>query len=76
MDKCIIETPKVPEIENLAKITPEQAMGYVRFVAHVRHTQRRYFALRRPEILDESRRLEKELDALNAHLLDPTPKLF
>jgi hypothetical protein len=26
--------------------------------------------------LNESRRLEKELDALNAHLLDPTPKLF
>jgi hypothetical protein len=26
--------------------------------------------------LEESRRLEKELDALNAHLLDPTPKLF
>lgn len=31
---------------------------------------------RKPEILNESRRLEKELDALNAHLLDPTPKLF
>lgn len=67
---------KVPEIKNLAKITPEQAAEYVRFVAHLRHTQRRYFTFRIPEILDESRRLEKELDALNAHLLDPTPRLF
>lgn len=40
--------PKCPQIENLTKITPEQAAEYVR--------------------------LEKELDALNAHLLDPTPK--
>lgn len=62
MDKCIIETPKVPEIENLAKITPEQAMGYVLFVAHVRHTQRRYFALRRPERSDGIRRLRIKQD--------------
>ena len=67
---------KAPEIKNLAKITPEQASEYVRFVAHLRHTQRRYFTFRKPEILDESRRLEKELDELNAHLLDQTPKLF
>lgn len=76
MDKCIIKTPKAPQIENLAKITPEQAAEYVRFVAHVRHTQRRYFMFRNPDLLDESRRLEKELDALNASLLDPTPRLF
>ena len=71
-----METPKCPQIENLAKITPEQAAEYVRFVAHVRQTQRQFIISRKPEILGESRRLEKKLDALNAHLLDPTPKLF
>lgn len=76
MDKLYQDGTKCPQIENLEKITPEQAVEYVRFVAHVRHTQRRFFMFRKPEILEESRRLEKELDALNAHLLDPTPKLF
>lgn len=71
-----METPICPQIQNLDKITPEQAREYVRFVAHVRHTQRRFFTFRKPELLEESRRLEKELDALNASLLDPTPKLF
>lgn len=76
MDKLYMDGLKAPEIKNLAKITPEQAAEYVRFVAHLRHTQRRYFTFLKPEILDESRRLEKELDELNAHLLDPTPRLF
>lgn len=71
-----METTKCPQIQNLEKITPEQAREYVQFVAHVRHTQRRFFTFRKPELLEESRRLEKELDALNASLLDPTPKLF
>ena len=71
-----METPKCPQIQNLQEITPEQAAEYVRFVAHLRHTQRRFFSFRKPELLEESRRLEKELDALNASLLDPTPKLF
>jgi hypothetical protein len=76
MDKYLMETPKCPQIQNLDKITPEQAREYVQFVAHVRHTQRRFFTFRKPELLEESRRLEKELDALNASLLDHTPKLF
>ena len=76
MDKLYQDGPKCPQIENLEKITPEQAAEYVRFVAHVRHTQRRYFAFRKPEILEESKRLENELDAINVQLLDPTPKLF
>lgn len=71
-----METPKCPQIQNLEKITTEQAVEYVRFVAHVRHTQRRFFTFRKPEILEESKRLEKELDTLNAQLLDPQPKLF
>ena len=76
MDKLYQDGTKCPQIENLAKITPEQAAEYVRFVAHVRHTQRRFFEFHKPELLEASRRLEKELDALNAYLLYPTPKLF
>lgn len=67
---------KCPQIQNLQKITPEQAAEYVRFVAELRHQQRRFFTFRKPEILETCKRMEKELDALNAQLLDPTPKLF
>ena len=42
---------KAPQIENLQKITSEQAAEYVRFVAQLRHQQRRYFMFRKPEIL-------------------------
>lgn len=51
MDKLYQDGTKCPQIENLEKITPEQAAEYVRFVAHVRHTQRRYFTFRKPENL-------------------------
>lgn len=71
-----MEEPKCPQIENLQEITPEQAAEYIRFVALVRHTQRRFFTFRTKEILERSKQLEKQLDELNAHLLDPTPKLF
>lgn len=71
-----MEDVKCPQIENLQEITPEQAADYIRFVALVRHTQRRFFTFRTKEILDRSRELEKQLDELNAHLLDPTPRLF
>lgn len=67
---------KAPQIENLQEITPEQAAEYVKFVATMRHNQRRYFATRNPGVLELSKRMEKELDALNARLLDPQPKLF
>lgn len=65
-----------PQIENLQEITPKQAAEYVRFVATMRHNQRRYFATRNADVLELSKRMEKELDALNARLLDPQPKLF
>lgn len=71
-----MEEKKCPQIGNLTEISPEQAREYIEFVAHVRFMQRRYFAQRRPEVLEECRRLEKELDTLNAELLDPTPRLF
>lgn len=67
---------KLPQIENLAEITPEQAVEYIKYVATMRHNQRRYFATRNPGVLELSKRMEKELDLLNAHLLDPQPRLF
>ena len=41
-----MEDVKCPQIENLQEITPEQAAEYVRFVATMRHNQRRYFSTR------------------------------
>ena len=67
---------KAPQIENLQEITPEQAAEYVRFVATMRHNQNRWFRLRNIDALHIAQQMEKELDKLNAHLLDPTPKLF
>ena len=67
---------KCPQIENLQKITPEQAAEYVRFVATMRHNQNRWFNLHNYNALNTARQMEKQLDALNAHLLDPTPRLF
>ena len=67
---------KCPQIENLDKITPEQADEYVRFVATMRHNQNRWFRLHNTDALKIAQQMEKELDALNAHLLDQTPRLF
>ena len=71
-----IEEVKCPKIENLAKITPEQAAEYVRFVATMRHNQTRWFKLKNADALHMARQMERELDALNAHLLSPVPRLF
>ena len=76
MDKLYQDGTKCPEIANLEKITPEQAAEYVRFVALMRHNQRRFFATRKPDALEASKRMEAELDKLNAYLLEPTPRLF
>lgn len=71
-----MEEQKCPQIENLDKITLEQAAEYVRFVATLRHNQNRWFRLRNVDALHIAQQMEKELDALNAHLLDPIPRLF
>ena len=67
---------EAPEIKNLQEITPELFEQYVSFVATLRHNQNRWFRLRKTDALEISRRMEKELDDLNARLLDKTPKLF
>ena len=67
---------QAPQIENLQEITPEQAAEYVRFVARMRHNQKRWFNFHNVDALNTARQMEKELDKLNAHLLDPNPRLF
>lgn len=67
---------KAPEIKNLLEITPDLFEQYVSFVATLRHNQNRWFRFRKIDALEISRRMEKELDNLNARLLDKTTKLF
>lgn len=76
MDKLYMDGLNAPEIKNSQEITPELFEQYVLFVATLRHNQNRWFRLRKTDTLDISRRMEKELDDLNARLLDKTPKLF
>jgi len=71
-----METTKVPQIENLQEITPEQVKEYVQYVAELRMMQRKYFKFRHPEYLAASRQMEQDLDVLNDSLLNPQPKLF
>lgn len=67
---------EAPQIKNLQEITPELFEQYVSFVSTLRHNQNRWFRLRKIDALEISRQMEKELDNLNARLLDKTPKLF
>lgn len=67
---------EAPQIKNLQEITPELFEQYVSFVSTLRHNQNRWFRLRKIDALEISRQMEKELDDLNARLLDKTPKLF
>lgn len=76
MDKLYMNEFEAPQIKNLQEITPELFEQYVSFVSTLRHNQNRWFRLRKPDALEISRRMEKELDDLNARLLDKTPKLF
>ena len=76
MDKLYMDGLKAPEIKNLQEITPELFEQYVSFVATLRHNQNRWFRLRKTDALEISRRMDNELDDLNALLLDKTPKLF
>lgn len=59
MDKLYQSGPKCPQIENLDKITPEQASEYVRFVATMRHNQNRWFRLRNVDALHIAQQMEK-----------------
>lgn len=68
-----MELSKVDKLQNM---TPEQVEQYIRFVAELRHNQRRWFKFKEPSALNLSRQMEKELDELNGRLLNPVPSLF
>lgn len=67
------EEEKAPQIENPREIMLEE---FAELVRQMRHNQRRYFAQRRPEILETCKRLEHEVDAIVAKLTDKQMKLF
>ena len=68
-----MEEEKTTQIENPGKITLEE---FAELVKQMRHNQRRYFAQRRPEILATCKKLESEVDAVIAKLLDKQLRIF
>lgn len=64
---------KAPQIENSGKITLEE---FAELVKQMRHNQRRYFAQRRPEILETCKKLESEVDAVIAKMFDKQLRIF
>ncbi len=55
----------------------EYAFDYfIELTKQLRHNQRRYFAQRRPEILETCKRLESEVDAIVAKITDKQMRLF
>lgn len=55
------------------KITLEKFAEEVR---QMRYQQRRYFAYRRPEVLERSKELERRVDKIVEEILDVNPQLF
>lgn len=68
-----MEEEKTPQIENPGKITLEE---FAELIRQMRHNQRRYFAQRRPEILETCKRLESEVDTIVAKITDKQMRLF
>lgn len=67
---------KLPSETDVRRMCVEDVQDYVRFVATLRHAQRRYFATRKPDALETSKRMERELDRWNDEALNPQPKLL
>ena len=59
--------------EDFEKITLEKFAEEVR---QMRYQQRRYFAYRRPEVLERSKELERRVDKIVEEILDVNPQLF
>lgn len=66
----------LPQISTIAEFTPETTKQYMEFVSTMRHNQKRWFSSHKPDALEISRQMEKDLDAFNARLLNPVPSLF
>lgn len=67
---------ELPNITKIDEITPEQAVQYIKFVAQLRHNQKRWFTSHKQDALTISKKMEGELDKLNGRLLNPVPSLF
>lgn len=67
------ENPKGRENGNQQKSTFEE---FVELVREMRHQQRRYFALRRPDALERSKELEREVDKAIEKIEDKQMSLF
>lgn len=68
-----MEEEKNPANRKSGKITLEE---FAELIRQMRHNQRRYFAQRRPEILETCKRLEGEVDAIVAKITDKQMRLF
>ena len=67
------EEKKSPNNENSKEITLE---GFAEKVKQMRHYQNRYFATRDKTIMQESKKLEAEVDSLINSIFDRQMKLF
>lgn len=68
-----MEEKKSPNNENSEEITLE---GFAEKVKQMRHYQKRYFATRDKTIMQESKKLEAEVDSLINRIFDRQMKLF
>lgn len=67
------ERDNAPKTGNSQELTFEE---FVRLVADMRHQQRRYFALRRPDILALAKDFERKVDEAVARLTESQLSLF
>ena len=67
---------KLPQISKMSDFTPDTMKQYVEYVNVMRHNQKRWFSTHKPDALELSRKMEKELDDFNGRLLNPVPSLF
>lgn len=68
-----MEEEKTPQNENSGKITIKE---FALLVKQMRYNQRRYFRLRKPDILETCKKLEKQVDDIVSELTDTQMKLF
>lgn len=68
-----MEEEKTPQNENSEKITLKE---FAELIKEMRFNQRRYFRLRKPDILETCKKLEKQVDDIVSELTDTQMKLF
>lgn len=67
---------ELPKVASLAELTPDMIKQYIKYVAVMRHNQRRWFTTHKKDALDMSKKMEEEIDAFNDRMLYPAPTLF